>query len=133
MSIRWCVFKSILKRIIDSIAPLKKTNKIRKKSVPWYDAELHRKQKLVSSLFSKFKTSHSKIDDEAFKKARNEYQWLFRKKRIDYYSKKTAGSFTSSKNFWEFYASSVRLKKDPSSHKTLSSITINGKTLSDTK
>ena len=133
VSIRWCVFKSILKRIIDSIAPLKKTNKIRKKSVPWYDAELHRKQKLVSSLFSKFKTSHSKIDDEAFKKARNEYQWLFRKKRIDYYSKKTAGSFTSSKNFWEFYASSVRLKKDPSSHKTLSSITINGKTLSDTK
>ena len=71
-----------------------------------------------------FKSNKSSDNHDAYKLKRNEYQKLYRVKRIEFYTKKTTKDFTSSKKFWEFNASSMNLKKDKSNHKIPKSLKI---------
>ena len=117
-------FKSIINKVIDKIAPLKKINERKDKTVPWFDSELHRAQILCLKLYKIFKLNNSRENHEAYKIKRNEYQKVFRQKRIEFYTKKTTKDFGSSKKFWEFYASAVNIKKDRSTCKIPKSINV---------
>ena len=87
LNIRWDVFKSVINKIIDKIAPLRKINERKNNSVPWYDSELYRMQVCVSKLYKIFKSNKSSDNHDAYKLKRNEYQKLLKVKRIEFYTK----------------------------------------------
>ena len=73
-------------------------------------------------MYNDYLISSSRDDFEKFKLSRRSYQSLFRKKKINFYLNQTAKNLKSSKKFWEFYSSSVKLKKDLSNILTPQSI-----------
>jgi hypothetical protein len=134
----WSQCSNALLLLLDKHAPIKKINVRRKESVMWYDGELHRKNKLMAKCYKEYlvavrapngdaanrkaKEANVAQRDIIFKTARSDYQSTFRKKMIAYFERKNASSFSSSKQFWEFYAASVGTKR--SSTKSLTSITV---------
>lgn len=119
---RFSMFKYILAVIVDKHAPLKTIKRSNKPSVPWYDGELVWTQKHVNKLYQIFEERNDALSNNTFKSARNEFQALFRRKRTDFYL---------DKKFWQFYASTVKLKKDPNAMKPIKCINVNGETVSD--
>ena len=111
---RWFNFKQITLRIINDEAPLKRKKPRKHDPVPWYDAQLLKKSKLVGQQYDLYLKTKDKADHDLFKILRNEYTKLQRQKNIDFYLSKTASSFSSSRLFWDFYASVITTKRSKS-------------------
>ena len=80
----------------------------------WFDNDLLRARRLCDQLYTLFKKSTSSINKVNYIDSKNYYQKLLRDKKIDFYINKTPIGFTNSKNFWEFYQSSMKIKSDKS-------------------
>jgi hypothetical protein len=132
INLRWHLFKRFIMNITDAHAPLKRPPKRKNSCVPWYDDELVAKKANLLSLFKNYCRSNCSDDWLAFRDARAAYQSLFRKKKIAFFVDKTAKSFKISRQFWQFYSSSVKLKKSNDGSRAPKSIIINHTTLSDT-
>ena len=133
VDLRWQCFKKTILNFIDEDAPVKKVKERKMKSVEWYDEELLKKRDHSISLYVRYCNSKLHSDLEIFKECRRDYQKLFKKKRIEYFLKKSAGSFKSSKQFWEFYSSSIKLKKCQNNSNQIPSMLINNNTIYDDK
>ena len=67
LNISWDVFKSVINKITDKIAPLRKMNNWKNNSVPWYDSVLYRMQVCVPKLYKIFKSNNSSDNHDAYK------------------------------------------------------------------
>jgi exonuclease III len=131
---RWFFFKQIFNKVIDDNAPLKKSKPRHERNLPWYDNDLRKAERKCSKLFVKSKKYPSSVDiKENFLEARRNYQSLLRSKKTEFFKNKTPKDFKSAKDFWEFQASSVKVKSDKSSNTAITSITVDGKKLNDSE
>jgi hypothetical protein len=128
INLRWHLFKRVLLNILDTFAPLRRPIPRKHRCVPWYDDELVLNKKHLLSLFKKACTSNEMNDWNNFREARASYQSSFRKKKVDFFADKTSKSFKSSKRFWQFYSSSMKLKNSDLSSRAPKSIEQNNET-----
>ena len=131
LNARWQSFKSIILNIVDTFAPLQRPKLRKHHCVPWFDEELVALRKAVEIAYDISQSTNSLADKDAFKSARATYQSSFRRKRTEYYADKTASKFKSSRNFWQFYSDTMRLKKSDQLSNAPKAIIADGVTLTE--
>ena len=60
------------------------------------------------------------------------YQTLLRNKKVLFSMDKTQKDFTNSKNFWNFYQSSIKIKSDESGNTCPDSLLVNNELITNT-
>ena len=98
----------------------------------WFDNDLLRARRLCK-LYTSFKKSTSSFNKVNYIDSKNYYQKLLRDKKIDFYINNTPKDFTNSKNFWEFYQSSIKIESDKSGNKCPETLIYENSIITDTQ
>lgn len=84
-----------------------------------------------AKLYEDANLEQSELSRQRFVEARTDYQSSFRKKRINFYLNKSTKDFNTSRAFWQFYSSSIRLKKSDSASLSPKTILDGDQTITD--
>ena len=113
IDIKWTTLKSDISEIVDSIAPKKQIISSYKAKFPWSDGHLQSLKRLRDNSYKNFRLNPTFDSQNYYKNCRTLYQSEMRIKMIKYFkSKSNINDFRNSKNYWEFYSSSIKLKSD---------------------
>lgn len=127
---KWYKIKKTLLPIIDQIAPLKEIKIKNNFNYPWVDTELIEARNHRDKLHKIHSNSQLEFDFLIASEAKTNYNSLLKSKMIEYFKNKSANDFKSSKKFWEFYSTSVKLKSDKCGASSIT-ITKNNETVSE--
>ena len=81
-------FSEIILNLINNHAPEKRRNLRTKDNVPWYDCDLHRKQKIVSKSYRVYLKDMTTANKQEYSRNLHEYKHLMKEKRIAFFAKK---------------------------------------------
>ena len=112
---RWLEIKSELISLVDNIAPLRDIQLRDRDQSPWFDDTLLECKYQRDSAYKNFFNSKSDFDYLVYVNARRDYQKLLNSKMIEYFKEKSTKDFKSSKKFWEFYSTQIKIRSDKSS------------------
>ncbi len=72
------------------------------------------------------------VDDwKLYQTLRNQHNKLNRSKETEYFTSKTTKDFKTSKAFWDFYSSSIKIRSDKSEEGSISAMKFNGQTVTE--
>ena len=108
---RWLLFKNMVVKVVDSIAPKVKL-RVKGSDLPWLDGSTFRLKLYRDKLYKRALISKSETDWNAYQLARNDYSRLIKRKMHDYFFDKNTTYFKSSKKYWCFYKKYVKTKKN---------------------
>ena len=108
----WLQIKSLILDATNNIAPLKDIKLKKRDFFPWVDSELIELKQCRDHLFNLKQSTKSPNDLAKYKEYRTAYQSLNRNKMIDYFKNMKLSDFKNSKNYWQFYSASIRVKSD---------------------
>ena len=97
----WNVIKSGILLCLNEIAPYKSFNTNKLSKVPWFDDELKRNRTKRDKLYHQFIKSKNENDKSSYRKARNKYRSLARRKRTTYFSNLVNTYATSCTRLWK--------------------------------
>ena len=86
--------------IINEITPIKKIC-IKHNTAEWIDEEILEWIKTRGKLFRKFKKSKSNIDNEHFKRSRNQLQGLIKRKKNNFVTQKLNENIEKPRKLWK--------------------------------
>jgi len=118
---KWLTLKEQLIEIIDKIAPVKKIHQNKQTKFPWVDLELLELKKTRDKLHKRFMKTENKYDFEKFDEAKQNYNQMNRFKMIDYFKSHTMNDIKNTKKFWQFYATTIKLKSSDKKNNILKS------------
>ena len=86
--------------IINDITPIKK-KKVKNNSQDWFDGEVAEKIAIRDKLFKKFKKSKLHVDNDLYRKARNNVENLIKSKKKTYFEDKLKENIGKPKELWK--------------------------------
>ena len=127
---RWLTLKASLTSIVNQYAPRKPIKAISINHTPWMDHELRIAKASRDNAYKRFKSTHQPADQQSFKILKASFIQLQKDKMIRYFKDKRHNDFNSSKKFWEFYSTHIRLRSDKN-HNLPPSTIRNGNVIAD--
>ena len=104
---------------------------VRPNDSPWYSSKLRLMKRKMLRLFHSFKRANSAVNWEAYRQARNEYQYALDKAEVDYKTSLT-DSLSNSKNSKDWWCT-VKSLLGKGSFRSLPVMKVNTEALSDSK
>ena len=106
-----------LTTIIDKVAPVREM-RIKANSQEWFDEEIYEHIALRDKMLAKFKKSRKQCDDQNYKKARNHFQTMIKRKKKNFVLDKLNQNIGKPKELWK----SLKSLGLPSTQKSSSSL-----------
>ena len=129
-NLRWLSIKSMILNILNEFAPFKRIKPYIRNYCPWMDDELLEIRQYRDNLYRIYLNSKSSNDRNNFIAYRKLFFSLQNAKMIYFFRDKSLSDFKSSKKFWNFYSSYIKIKSDKTCN-SLPSLIRNGNISAD--